>query len=138
VIPELGVSVVHGGERSFQQSKLRVETEKEEHDEEEDGPDPGPGETRERLGVDDKCESLSSLCHVLNVDVKLEGERAQHAEDDAGGDEGRDEVERGDDRGVDVDLVVKLVVGAKHHEAAPAVGERKGLINIFLRKCLFN
>ena len=44
---------------------------------------------------------------------------SENRENDNRCDERRDEVKTGDDAGVNVDLVVKLVVRAKHDEAAP-------------------
>ena len=79
---------------------------------------------------------MSPVGHLVDVHVELRGEEPQDGEDDAGGDERGEKVQRGDHGGVDVHLVAELVVRAEHHQAAPARGgndeEEENLIGGFL------
>ena len=59
--------------------------------------------------------SLSSFGNMFDRDADLLREKSEDGEDDAGGDERRDEVQGGDDGGVDVDFVVEFVVRTEHH-----------------------
>ena len=119
----LGEAIIDGGQDSLKQSELWVEAKEEEHEEKEDGPEPGQGHCGESLGVGDEGEALPALGNLVDGHPSLAGQVAEDGEDDAGGDDGGEEVHGGDEGGVPVDLVVELVVAAKHDEASPGNSE---------------
>ena len=82
--------------------------------------------------------SLIASCVIFSV----LGQEPEDREDDAGRDEGGEEVEGGDDGGVNVDAVVELVVRAEHHQTAPVrkyLGCRDfvGLLRALFYECVF-
>ena len=102
---------------------LRVESERVEHDEEQDGPELPAGDAPDRLWESDEGQILTRLDHIADLNSSRASHGAENAEHGDGGDQRGDEVQRGDDHGVDVHLVVELVVGAEHDEAAPSDAE---------------
>ena len=115
----LGETIIDCSQDGLKEGKLRVKPKEEEHEEEEYCPQPGQRHCGKSLWIGNEGKTLTPLGNVGNRDARLMGEVSEDGEDDAGGDDGGEEVHGGDEGCVPVDLVVELVVASKHDEPAP-------------------
>ena len=114
-----GEAVVDGSQDGLEEGELRVKPKEEEHEEEEYCPEGGKGDSGKSFWIGNEGKTLAPLGNLCNWDTSLLGEESKNREDNAGGDDGGEEIHGADEGCVPVDLVVELVVASKHDEASP-------------------
>ena len=100
--------------------KLAVNAESEQHDEKESRPQGRRGEGEDDFGIDKEGQARSTLHNVANFHPLRVSHVAEDGEDDRGGEEAGEGVDRADEEGVPVAVVVELVVAAQGQKSSNA------------------
>ena len=100
--------------------KLAVNAESEQHDEKESRPQGRRGEGEDDFRIDKEGQARSALHNVANFHPLRVSHVAEDGEDDRGGEEAGEGVDRADEEGVPVAVVVELVVAAQGQKSSNA------------------
>ena len=100
--------------------KLAVNAESEQHDEKESRPQGRRGEGEHDFRIDKEGQARSTLHNVTNFHPLRVSHVAEDGEDDRGGEEAGEGVDRADEEGVPVAVVVELVVAAQGQKSSNA------------------
>ena len=100
--------------------KLAVNAESEQHDEKESRPQGRRGEGEDDFRIDKEGQARSALHNVANFHPLRVSHVAEDGEDDRGGEEAGEGVDRADEEGVPVAVVVELVVAAQGKKSSNA------------------